>query len=325
MRALLAIDGSQESENALDTAASLFWPAGSRLEIITVVPADTELLGGPWMFASYDLVPAVRDRLRDEGRRLVDDAAALVRRPGLEVVGRVLEGRAATAITEAARRTGAQLVIVGARGHGTLDRMLLGSVSAEVVDHADCPVLVARQGTAWRILVATDGSPDAELGAGLVAETGIFRYATARVVNVVDVPSAWWLGAGDTAATVEAYSSLAGESHAHGRRVADDAVARLRAAGIEADGVVCEGPAPKEIVAQATAWDADLIVVGTRGHGLLRRLIVGSTARTVALHAPMSVLVVRPTAVAPEPPRGRAVRVAPRMVSAAPESMPVPA
>ena len=325
MKALLAIDGSRESENALDTAASLVWPPGSRLEIITVVPADTELLGGPWMYASSGLVPAVRDRLREEGRRLVDEAAALVRRPGLEVVGRILDGRAATVITEAARRTGAELVIVGARGHGTLERMLLGSVSAEVVDHAGCPVLVARHATAWRVLIATDGSPDAELGVTLVAETGTFRYATVRVVNVIDVPSAWWLGAGDTAATVEAYTALAGESLTHGRRVADQAVARLRAAGIEADGVVCEGPAPTEIVDQATAWGADLIVVGTRGHGLLRRLIVGSTARTVVQHAPMSVLVVRPIAVPPELPRGRAVRVAERLASATPDSMPVPA
>ena len=106
MKALLAIDGSAESENALDTAASLIWPPGSRLEIVHVVPADTELLGGPWMFASYDMVPAVRDRLRDEGRRLVDEAAALVGRPGLEVVGRVVDGRAATVITDVASGPG---------------------------------------------------------------------------------------------------------------------------------------------------------------------------------------------------------------------------
>ncbi len=325
MKALLAIDGSRESANALDTACSLVWPAGSRLEIVTVVPADTELLGGPWMYASYDLLPLVRDRLREDAHRLVDEAAALIRRPGLEVVGRVLEGRAATLITEVAKRTGTQLVIVGARGHGTLDRLLLGSVSAEVVDHADCPVLVARRSTAWRVLVATDGSPDAELGVRLVSDTGIFRYATARVVNVIDVPAAWWLGFGDTAATVEAFSSLAGESHAHGRRVTEDAVARLRSAGIEAEGAVCEGPAPTEIVARAEAWGADLIVVGTRGHGLLKRLVVGSTARTVVQHAPMSVLVVRPTSFAPEPPRGHAVRVAEPRMSATRERMPVPA
>ena len=50
------------------------------------------------------------------------------------------------------------------------------------------------------------------------------------------------------------------------------------------------------IVNQAEAWKADLVVVGTRGHGLLQRMILGSTARTVLQHAPMSVLIVPPTA-----------------------------
>ena len=106
---------------------------------------------------------------------------------------------------------GADLVIVGARGHGIIDEMLLGSVSAEVVDHAPCPVLVARRPTTWRLLIATDGSPDADLAVRLVAEGGIFRYATARVVNVIDVPAAWWLGFGDPAASVDAYASLAAD------------------------------------------------------------------------------------------------------------------
>ena len=48
MKALLAIDGSSESALALETAASLTWPAGARLEILTVLPTETELYGGPW-------------------------------------------------------------------------------------------------------------------------------------------------------------------------------------------------------------------------------------------------------------------------------------
>ncbi len=192
-----------------------------------------------------------------------------------------------------------------------------------------CPVLVARRTTAWRILLATDGSPDADLAVGLVADAGIFRYGTARVLNVIDLPAAWWLGFGDTAATVDAYESLGGAARAHGRQVAEDAVQRLRSAGIEADGTVCQGPPPAEIIDQATAWGADVIVVGTRGHGLLQRLVVGSTARTVVLHAPMSVLVVRPTPVAPGPRRGHAVRVADELGSrerlSGRQRMPVPA
>ena len=299
MRALLAIDGSRESAVAVDTAASLAWPAGASLEVVTVVPSAVELLGGPWMVPARSVVPDVRERLLVESRRLIDEAADLIRRPGLDVVTSVLHGRAASAITDEATRTGADLIIVGARGHGTLERMLIGSVSAEVVDQAHCPVLVARAPTAWRVLVATDGSPDAELAVEFVAGAGLFRYASACVVNVIDVPAAWWLGVGDTAAVADAYASAAKDAEAHGRQVTGDGVRRLRDAGVEAEEVVREGPAPAEIVAQATAWNADLIVVGTRGFGLLRRLIVGSTARTLVQHAPVSVLVVRPTSAAP--------------------------
>jgi nucleotide-binding universal stress UspA family protein len=190
---------------------------------------------------------------------------------------------------------------VGAREHGAIERVLLGSVSAEVVDHAHCPVLVARKPTAWRVLVATDGSPDAALGSGFVAASGLFDAAGARIVNVIDVPAAWWLGftPGDGTLATDAYASVVTDAAGHARSVAADAVRRLRSEGMEAQSVVREGSASAEIIAEAESWGADLVVVGTRGHGLLKRWLLGSTARTVLHHAPMSVLIVRPNVGSP--------------------------
>ena len=62
MRALLAIDGSRESEVALETAASLVWPPDSRLEIVTVVPHDLDLFGGPWITPSTPTAAACSGR-----------------------------------------------------------------------------------------------------------------------------------------------------------------------------------------------------------------------------------------------------------------------
>jgi nucleotide-binding universal stress UspA family protein len=78
------------------------------------------------------------------------------------------------------------------------------------------------------------------------------------------------------------------------------AASRLHAAGFAVTSVVGQGDPAHEIVAEAKAREAGLIVVGTRGQTGLQRLILGSVARNVLLHAPCSVLIVRPTSPALE-------------------------
>ena len=77
------------------------------------------------------------------------------------------------------------------------------------------------------------------------------------------------------------------------RRDADEAVASLGASGIEGVAHVRSGDAAHEIISAASEWGVDLIVTGSRGLGGLERLLLGSVARNVVLHARCSVLVVR--------------------------------
>ena len=82
MKALLAIDGSSESALALETAASLTWPAGAQLEILTVLPTEAEWYGGPWSVGvAYVPDADLRDRLRADRDALLERAAARLRRP----------------------------------------------------------------------------------------------------------------------------------------------------------------------------------------------------------------------------------------------------
>lgn len=84
--------------------------------------------------------------------------------------------------------------------------------------------------------------------------------------------------------------------HERGRQLAtqvDEAVAALRRAGGLADSEVREGDAADQLMRAASERGADLVVVGTRGLHGLGRLLLGSVARNVLLHAPASVLVVR--------------------------------
>lgn len=310
MRILLAIDGSDASNLAVDAAAALAWPTGATLEIVSVIPVDAELFGGPWPAAAYVQSNEVREELSGELGRQLTVAADAVRRPGLEVTTTLAEGRPASEIVRRAAQDAVDMVIVGARGHGTLERMLLGSVSAEVVDRAPCPVLVARGGDASRIVIGTDGSPDAGHALDVLATSGLWRGASVRVVTVVDVPAAWWLGITpvDAVVSTEAYTSVQTEALRHADALACDTAARLATSGFRTEAVVRQGDPAAALVAEASDWRAGLIVVGTRGHGSLKRFLVGSTARNVMHHAPMSVLVVR----AAEPGTGPASKGAAR-------------
>jgi nucleotide-binding universal stress UspA family protein len=303
MHALLAIDGSTESALALETTVSLSWPAGSRLDVLTVLPLEADWYGGPWA-AGVAYVPSddLRERLRADRDALLENAADRLRRPGLEVRIRLGEGRAASVIVDAARETGAELIILGARGHGAIESAFLGSVSAEVVDQAPCAVLVARHPTAARILIGTDGSDAATSAADFVARCGLFEGSRARMIHAIDVHPAWWLGytPGDATFAVDAYAAVVEEGHRRGDQVTATLADRLGAAGLGVSTVTREGPAAAAIVDEAASWGADLVVVGTRGLGLLQRLLLGSTARSVLHHAHSSVLITRP---APIPAR----------------------
>ena len=136
MKALLAIDGSAAANLAVEAAASLAWPARSDLEIVTVAPADDELFGGPWPAEAYVQSAGVRERLLADLGRQLEVAASAIGRDGLSVRTRLVEGRAASEIVRLASHGEVDIVILGARGHGILERMVLGSVSGEVVDRA---------------------------------------------------------------------------------------------------------------------------------------------------------------------------------------------
>ena len=313
MKALLAIDGSSESALALETAASLTWPPGTHLEVLTVLPTEAEWYGGAWEFGvAYAPSDDVRDRLRIDRDALLGRAVECLRRPGLGLAARLVTGRAASVIVDVAEEIGADLVILGARGHGAIEQAFLGSVSAEVVDQTHCSVLVARTPSARRILIGTDGSDIAMSAIAFVGGSGLFEASTARVIYAVDVDPSWWMGftPGNAAFAVDPYVSVVDDGRVRGDKVTSAAATLLRSDGLDTSTVVHEGPAAAAIVREARTWNADLVAVGTRGNGLMKRLLLGSTARSVLHHAAASVLIAR-----------AAVKTVPRTEDASSEPM----
>ena len=125
MKILLATDGSRHSEAASDVLAQRPWPDGSEVLVVSVRGADWQK---EWATRAVDAAVA----------KLVDQA------PSLDVTGQVIEGRAKEAIPETAASWGADLVVMGAHGHGPISRHIIGSVAHATVEHAPCSVEIAR-------------------------------------------------------------------------------------------------------------------------------------------------------------------------------------
>jgi nucleotide-binding universal stress UspA family protein len=295
MRVLLAVDGSVPAALAVDLVANAPWPPGSAIVVAEAVETGAGIYGGPWPALAVVDTDRIEADIRAAAQKTVLEAREKLTRPGLEVEGIVLRGRPATAIVDQARRMRADLVIVGSRGHGTIESMLLGSVSAEVVDHAPAPVLVARGSGIARIVLAWDGSTCATQAADLLGAWPVFAGAEVRVVSVADFEVPWWTGFPEpgSAEMMPMYVGAMEASDKQHEKLARDMTQQLRTKGIKAQADHRDGDAATEILAAATAERADLIVVGTRGQTGLIRLVLGSVARNVLQHATCSVLVVR--------------------------------
>jgi nucleotide-binding universal stress UspA family protein len=295
MRVLVAIDGSVPAGLAVDLVADVAWPAGSEILVAEAVESGAGLFGGPWPALAVIQADRIEDEIRAVAQRTVEEARRHLARPELCVNAVVLSGRPATAVVDRARRMPADLIVLGSRGHGTIESMLLGSVSAEVVDHTPAPVLIARGPGLARVVLAWDGSACASCAAELLRTWPIFARSRVRVVSVADIEAPWWTGF-PTPGAAEAssmYLEAAGAARSHHDQMAHEMADRLRSTGLAAVADRRDGDAATEILSAAASSNADLIVMGTHGRTGLARLVLGSVARNVVHHATCSVLLVR--------------------------------
>jgi nucleotide-binding universal stress UspA family protein len=252
-RVLIGIDGSEESREAARQAAIL---------------VDGELT----LLASYDIAPAIVGGTGSRVPAHMDEdlqreaATASLGRVRKDVAiasptGKIVRGRAATALISEVEREQDTLLVVGSHGLGRLAGFVIGSTATEVIHKAPCSVLVARKGSESddfpnRVVVGVDGSPESAAA-----------YAVARRLSERFNAELWPLVA-------------AGGKSVDGRLV-NLIIDRRR-----------EDSADEPVTALvAASADADLLVVGSRGlHGLKA---LGSVSERVAHQAHSSVLVVR--------------------------------
>ncbi|MGH2936895.1 MAG: universal stress protein [Solirubrobacterales bacterium] len=127
----VAYDGGEESRAALAYAQEIGRAAGATVEVLTVErPTDPVRSAIAYTFS----LPEDVDEIQRQALGEVD--------PRLDLRRQVLQGETAEALLDACAQD-VDLLVVGSRGYGTVERVLLGSTSAAVIDEAPCPVLVA--------------------------------------------------------------------------------------------------------------------------------------------------------------------------------------
>ena len=148
MKILLATDGSEYSNIAVEELADRPLPSNSEVRIISVfestplitgIPVSMGDLAGVWEEAN-----AILRKLADKA---VEDAVNLLKNKtsNLFISTAVVEGSPKQAILQEAEKFGADLIVVGSHGRGAARRFLLGSVSQSIALHANCSVEIARR------------------------------------------------------------------------------------------------------------------------------------------------------------------------------------
>jgi nucleotide-binding universal stress UspA family protein len=135
-RILLAYDGSDASTKACELALDLARRYGAGLTVLSVARAPE--------FGDEVETEAVIENSRAYHEKLLDTVRTRVAATGIDATFAVTVGHPTEQIIAEAERIQADLVVLGHRGKTLFQRLRLGSVSKQVVQYADCPVLVVR-------------------------------------------------------------------------------------------------------------------------------------------------------------------------------------
>jgi nucleotide-binding universal stress UspA family protein len=278
-KTVVGVDDRQGGRDALALAATLTAATGRELIAVRAYPHEAH--------PSRASVGAYEEDMRadasEELARIVADSGVAARRL---IVGDTSPARA---LHHAAEEEEADLLVVGSTHRGQVGRVLVGGVTAGVLHHAPCPVAVAPLGYAEHatqpktIAVGYDGGIEARHALHLAGALAKACDAQVRILSAVTTPI--------LATSPAAYEADWLSEAQQGSRVEVDlAQQTIEHMGVQSSGDVVLGLAVDELV--ELSQEVDLIVVGSRGWGPVRRLLLGSTSERLVREAACPVIAV---------------------------------
>jgi nucleotide-binding universal stress UspA family protein len=266
-RILLATDGSDESEAALLSAIALAHASSAKVRVAHVWNLELHHRHG----SSDGTVHAGAKLLVDTAVRRLQAAGVLADR---EII-RADTGHVAVAIAATAKSFDADLIVVGSRGLSDWQSMFKHSVSHELLCDVDCPVLIVRSRNAamhhepQRIVLAIAGGGDIAPAAHAAIAAAAAPGSVVLVVHVAQT-------------IVDAQGFVFVETDEETATTMSTAIRLVAEAGLAVESVVARGGPVAEAVADtAAAWNADMIVIGSRRMGDIGSMVFDSVSHHV--------------------------------------------
>jgi nucleotide-binding universal stress UspA family protein len=287
MKVIVPIDNKPSSQALIDALMGMRWNVGTEIKLLTVVPR-------------IERGEAVDSSSVEEIERLAIDLQGTL--PMCEVSLFVREGDPKTEIIALAEEFGADLILMGSNCKGTLERLLLGSVSQSVLNEAECPVLIARpecdavrdsQHGMKTVLIPIDDSIYSEVALRWLVNfqwPPQTRFVLATVVEAIPGYFADSSPA-EAAAMVDEHRTVL----EHAQQTLNTRAKQLSEL-LNTNNVFIEigaGNAIESIIKLGSDYYADLIVMGSHGRTGIKKLILGSVSQAVSQNAPCSIAIVR--------------------------------
>jgi nucleotide-binding universal stress UspA family protein len=305
MKILIAYDGSQGADDALDDLPRAGLPPLAEALIVSVAEVFAPPTGPAEAAGSVQVPPAVR-RAWAEATQAIEAARALALQacarvqalfPDWQVRAEAFADSPAWGVIKQADTWHPDLIVVGSHGRSALGRLVLGSVSQMIVTEARCSVRVARRhdraGAApVRLVLGVDGSSHAKAAVDAMAAR---VWPPGSAVYVVAVLDARLATAPPPTPPLEEWSGAsASETQTWVHSMVEALGQPLQAAGLAVSSDIKEGDPKRVLPDIAAQWDADCLVVGARGLSRVQRFLLGSVSAAVAARAHCSVEVIRP-------------------------------
>ncbi len=286
-RILLADDGSQHAQAAIQTLCTLPLPAGTAITAVSIfTPLQT----------------SEHEKLRQS----LELTRKCLSQSGITVISEMVLGYPAEKLIEFADRFNPDLIVMGAKGLRATLGILLGGVAQQVVEYANWPVLIVRAPykPLRRILVAIDGSAYSHKSLDYLSCFPLPEDIELYLINVLSPPPVAieavpvWPPIPEMVIPPplmkdEDIENLLSEQEAAGHKLLEAAVEYLDPLHRPASIILKRGDAATEIIEYVKSNDIDLIVVGSRGLSQVKSWLLGSVSRKLIHYSNCSVLVVK--------------------------------